>query len=239
MQLRDRTEGWAAGLYLAALTLRGRSDPAAFIHDFTGNDRHVVDYLSAEVLVGQPEKTRNFLLQTSILDRFCASLCDAVTQRSDSRQTLRELEASNFFLVPLDTKREWYTYHHLFGELLRQELRLVESQNIPELHRRACAWHRESGSVSDAIHHATAAGEIASASEMILSHWLEARDRARLVIAPDSKPSSPGSADSRWKRSREMHVFALSRPPRSRSRAGSPKPTSGSRPLPAGRATRS
>jgi len=180
MQLRDRTEGWAAGLYLAALTLRGRSDPAAFIHDFTGNDRHVVDYLSAEVLVDQPEKTRNFLLETSILDRFCASLCDAVTQRSDSRQTLRELEASNFFLVPLDTKREWYRYHHLFGELLRQELRLVEPQNIPELHRRACGWHREFGSVSDAIHHATAAGEIADASEMILSHWLEARDRARL-----------------------------------------------------------
>jgi ATP/maltotriose-dependent transcriptional regulator MalT len=190
LRLRDRTEGWAAGLYLAALTLRGRPDPAAFIQDFAGDDRHVVDYLSTEVLVGQPEETRTFLLQTSILDRFCASLCDAVTQRHDSRRILRELEASNFFLVPLDTKREWYRYHHLFGELLRHELRLAESQNVPAqngpaqnvatLHRRACAWHREFGSVSDAIHHATAAGEVADASEMILSHWLEARDHARL-----------------------------------------------------------
>jgi LuxR family transcriptional regulator, maltose regulon positive regulatory protein len=190
LRLRDRTEGWAAGLYLAALTLRGRPDPAAFIQDFAGDDRHVVDYLSTEVLVGQPEETRTFLLQTSILDRFCASLCDAVTQRHDSRRILRGLEASNFFLVPLDTKREWYRYHHLFGELLRHELRLAESQNVPAqnvasqnvaaLHRRACAWHREFGSVSDAIHHATAAGEVADASEMILSHWLEARDHARL-----------------------------------------------------------
>jgi LuxR family maltose regulon positive regulatory protein len=185
MRLRDRTEGWAAGLYLAALTLRGRPDPVAFIQDFAGDDRHVVDYLSAEVLVGQPDETRAFLLQTSILDRFCAPLCDAVTERHDSRRILRELEASNFFLVPLDTKREWYRYHHLFGELLRHELRLAESQNVPAqnvatLHRRACAWHREFGSVSDAIHHATAAGEVANASEMILSHWLEARDHARL-----------------------------------------------------------
>jgi LuxR family transcriptional regulator, maltose regulon positive regulatory protein len=180
MRLRDRTEGWAAGLYLAALTLRGRADAAAFIQDFAGDDRHVVDYLSTEVLVGQPEEIRVFLLQTCILDRFCASLCDAVTQRHDSRRILRELEASNFFLVPLDTKREWYRYHHLFGELLRQELRLAESHNVPDLHRRACAWHREFGSVSDAIRHAIAAGEVADASEMIFSHWLEARDHARL-----------------------------------------------------------
>jgi LuxR family transcriptional regulator, maltose regulon positive regulatory protein len=180
LRLRDRTEGWAAGLYLAALTLRGRPDAAAFIQDFAGNDRHVVDYLSAEVLVGQPEATRNFLLQTSILDRFCASLCDAVTQRPDSRRILRELEASNFFLVPLDTKREWYRYHHLFGELLRQELRLTESESISGLHRRACAWHREFGSASDAIYHATAAGEIADASELIFNHWLETRDSAEL-----------------------------------------------------------
>lgn len=93
--------------YLAALTLRDRPNAAAFIQDFAGDDRHMVDYLSAEVLVGQPEAIHAFLLQTSILDRFCAPLCDAVTQRSDSRQTLRQLEASNFFLLPLDTKREW------------------------------------------------------------------------------------------------------------------------------------
>ena len=136
LRLRDRTEGWAAGLYLAALTLRGRPDPAAFIQDFAGDDRHVVDYLSTEVLVGQPEETRTFLLQTSILDRFCASLCDAVTQRHDSRRILRGLEASNFFLVPLDTKREWYRYHHLFGELLRHELSAGRVTKRPSPERR-------------------------------------------------------------------------------------------------------
>jgi LuxR family maltose regulon positive regulatory protein len=200
MRLRDRTEGWAAGLYLAALTLRGRADPAAFIQDFAGDDRHVVDYLSAEVLAGQPEETREFLLHTSILERFCASLCDAVRQRSDSRQFLRELEASNFFLVPMDTKRDWYRYHRLFGELLRQELRLVESENIPTLHRRACAWHSEFGSASDAIHHATAAEEFADASELIFSHWLEARDGAQLetILAwLGGLPSEAVTADPR------------------------------------------
>jgi len=180
IRLRDRTEGWAAGLYLAALTLRDRPDAAAFIQDFAGDDRHVVDYLSAEVLVGQPEAIRAFLLQTSILGRFCASLCDAVTQRSDSLRILRELEASNFFLVPLDTKREWYRYHHLFGELLRQELKLADSANIEVLHRRACGLHREFGSPSDAIYHATTAGDIAEASELIFSHWIETRDSAEL-----------------------------------------------------------
>ncbi len=180
IRLRDRTEGWAAGLYLAALTLRGRADADTFIQDFAGDDRHVVDYLSAEVLAGQPEEIRTFLLQTSILDRFRAPLCDAVTARHDSRLLLRELESSNFFLVPLDTRREWYRYHHLFGELLREELRLAEPDGVQALHRRAADWHREYGSPSEAVRHATAAGDIADASELILSHWLEARDRARL-----------------------------------------------------------
>jgi LuxR family maltose regulon positive regulatory protein len=198
-RLRERTEGWVAGLYLAALTLRGRADADTFILDFAGDDRHVVDYLSAEVLAGQPEEIRTFLLQTSILDRFRASLCDAVTGRHDSRRLLRELESSNFFLVPLDTKRDWYRYHHLFGELLRAELRLAEPERIQALHRRACDWHREFGSPSEAIRHATAAGDIADASELILGHWLEARDRARLEtllawldgLPPEAVPSDP------------------------------------------------
>jgi LuxR family maltose regulon positive regulatory protein len=180
-RLRDRTEGWVAGLYLAALTLRGRADADSFIQAFAGDDRLVVDYLSAEVLAGQPQEIRTFLLRTSILDRFRAPLCDAVTGRLDSRRLLRELESSNFFLVPLDTKRDWYRYHHLFGELLREELRLVEPEHIHALHRRACDWHRDFGSPSEAIRHATAAGDIADASELILGHWLEARDRARLA----------------------------------------------------------
>ncbi len=199
-RLRDRTEGWVAGLYLAALTLRGRADAEAFVQDFAGNDRHVVDYLSAEVLAGQPEEIRTFLLRTSILDRFRAPLCDAVTERDDSRRLLRELESSNLFLVPLDTRREWYRYHHLFGELLREELRLVEPDGVQSLHRRAADWHREFGSPSEAIRHATAAGDIADASELILGHWLEARDRARLetlLAWLDGLPSGTVIADPR------------------------------------------
>jgi LuxR family transcriptional regulator, maltose regulon positive regulatory protein len=178
-RLQERTEGWAAGLYLASLTLRGRGDVEEFIEAFAGDDRHVVDYLSAEVMAGQPSGIRSFLLRTSVLDRLCASLCDAVTERSDSRQVLRELESSNFFLVPLDNKREWYRYHHLFAELLRQELRLVEADEIRGLHHRAYVWHREFGSPSDSIRHATAAGDVAEASDLILEHWIETRDRAR------------------------------------------------------------
>ena len=122
-RLLERTEGWPAGLYLAALSLRGRADKHEFIDDFAGDDRHLVDYLTAEVLSGQTDELRQFLLVTSLLDRFNASLCDAVTQTDRSAQILREIETSNLFLVPLDDRREWYRYHHLFGELLRHELR--------------------------------------------------------------------------------------------------------------------
>ena len=119
-RLRELTEGWAAGLYLATLTIRGRASPHEFIEAFAGDHRHVVDYLSAEVLAGLPDETRRFLLHTSVLERLCAPLCDAVTDRPGSVLTLHELERSNFFLIPLDTKREWYCYHHLFSDLLRQ-----------------------------------------------------------------------------------------------------------------------
>jgi LuxR family transcriptional regulator, maltose regulon positive regulatory protein len=178
-RLQERTEGWAAGLYLASLSLRGRGDTEEFIEAFAGDDRQVVDYLSAEVMAGLPGELRSFLLRTSILDRFSAALCDAVAEREDSRQVLRELERSNFFLIPLDTKREWYRYHHLFAELLRQELRLVAPQEISGLHRRAYTWHRELGPPSDAIHHATAAGDATEASDLILEHWIETRNLAR------------------------------------------------------------
>ena len=95
------------------------------------------------MLLGQPDDIRAFLLQTSVLDRFCATLCDAVTERDDSRRILRELESSNFFLVPLDTKRDWYRYHHLFRDLLRMELELIHPEQLTALHRRAHAWHRD------------------------------------------------------------------------------------------------
>jgi LuxR family maltose regulon positive regulatory protein len=181
-RLQERTEGWAAGLYLASLTLRGRGHAYAqeFVREFAGDDRHVVDYLSAEVLSGQTAEVRAFLLRTSLLDRFCAPLCDAVTGGDDARRILREMESSNFFLIPLDSKRVWYRYHHLFAELLRQELALTEPASVSALHRRASAWHREHGTPSEAIRHATAAGDIAEAATLILDHWIPARDRARM-----------------------------------------------------------
>jgi LuxR family maltose regulon positive regulatory protein len=181
-RLQERTEGWAAGLYLASLTLRGRGPAYAeeFVREFAGDDRHVVDYLSAEVLGGQTAEIRAFLLRTSLLDRFCAPLCDAVTRGDDARRILREMESSNFFLIPLDSKRVWYRYHHLFAELLRQELALTEPASIGALHRRASAWHRDHGTASEAIRHATAAGDVADAATLILDHWIAARDRARM-----------------------------------------------------------
>ena len=127
--------------------------PTSSSEDFAGDDRHLVDYLTAEVLGGQPDELRQFLLVTSCLDRFNASLCDAVTQSTHSAQILREIETSNLFLVPLDDKREWYRYHHLFAELLRHELRVDQPEREADVHRRAAAWMLEEGHQSEAITH--------------------------------------------------------------------------------------
>ena len=200
VRLRDLTEGWAAGLYLATLAIRDRASAHEFIEAFAGDDRHVVDYLSSEVLSGLPEETRRFLLETAVLERLCAPLCDAVTDRTGSVRVLHELESSNFFLIPLDTKREWYSYHHLFRELLRHELALDDPEHAHVLHRRASAWHREHGDPSEAIHHATAATDLDDASELILRYWIEFRNDARLetlLAWIDGLPPATVSADSR------------------------------------------
>jgi LuxR family maltose regulon positive regulatory protein len=200
VRLRELTEGWAAGLYLATLSIRGRESAHEFIEAFAGDNRHVVDYLSAEVLAGLSEEMRGFLLETSVLERLSAALCDAVTDRSGSVLVLSDLERSNSFLIPLDTKREWYCYHHLFRELLRNELARAEPEHVQVLHRRASAWHREFGSASEAIHHATAAGDVGDASELILDHWVEARDLARLetlLAWVDGLPSEAVLGDAR------------------------------------------
>jgi ATP/maltotriose-dependent transcriptional regulator MalT len=171
-RLHDRTEGWAAGLYLAVLSMRGREDASGFVASFTGNDRRVVDYLAAEVLAEQREAELEFLLHTSLLDRFCAPLCDAVTGARDSRALLDRIERVNYFLIPLDPRHEWYRYHHLFGELLRHELERREPRRAGELHARAGRWFLDAGMVSEAIGHLTAAGELDAAAELIDSHWL-------------------------------------------------------------------
>lgn len=169
--LRQRTEGWAAGLYLAGLSLRGRDDPARVIAGVTGDSRQIVDYFAAEVLQGQPERIRTFLLHTSVLDRFSGPLCDAVTGMAGSQVLLEELERIQLFLVPLDATRHWYRYHTLFAELLRRELRESEPGLAQTLHRRASAWHREHGTVIEAVEHAIAAGDLADARDLISDHW--------------------------------------------------------------------
>jgi LuxR family transcriptional regulator, maltose regulon positive regulatory protein len=171
-RLMERTEGWPAGLYLAGLSLRGRQDVSAFIAAFQGDNRHVADYLGEEVLARQPDAIRTFLLRTSILERLSGRLCDAVLEADGSAALLAELERSNLFLVPLDDRRQWYRYHHLFAQLLRLELASREPTLLATLHQRAAAWHRQAGNLDEAIGHASAAGEFGEAAALITRHWL-------------------------------------------------------------------
>ena len=178
--LQQRTEGWPAGLYLAALSLRDRTDTRRFIASFAGDDRHVVDYLVAEVLAGQPDELRAFLLRTSILERFCAPLCEAVTGAEDAPAMVEWIERRNLFLVGLDNTRQWYRYHHLFGELLRQELRRTAPREVHELHRRAYEWFRGAGAVTEAVHHAAAAGRVEDVRELVEGNWNRVFNQGRL-----------------------------------------------------------
>jgi ATP/maltotriose-dependent transcriptional regulator MalT len=170
-RLDERTEGWVAGLYLAALSIRGLEDRGRFVERFAADDRHVVDYLGGEVLEAQPESIRERLLRISILDRFCPPLVEAVAKVDDGRATLREIEAAGLFLIPLDSKREWYRFHHLFQQLLRLELARSRPELEPDLHRRAARWHLDAGSAAEAIDHTLAAGDGSQAAELISQHW--------------------------------------------------------------------
>jgi LuxR family maltose regulon positive regulatory protein len=180
-RLVERTEGWAAALYLAGLSLRGREDMSGFIASFHGDNRHVADYLGAEVLARQPDVVRTFLLRTSILERLSGPLCDAVLETAGSADLLRELERSNQFLMSLDDHREWYRYHHLFAELLSTELGSRDAPLVLALHRRAAAWHRDAGNVDEAIHHASAAGDVVEAGALIARNWLVYWRRGRMA----------------------------------------------------------
>jgi LuxR family maltose regulon positive regulatory protein len=154
--LSARTEGWAAGLYLAALWLRGQGSQETDAERFAGDNRHVVDYLSEAVLERLDDNVRTFLLETSIVDRLCTPLADAITQRR-SGGLLENIERSNLFLVPLDETRTWYRYHHLFRQMLRAELARRHPELVADLHGRASGWYRERGLISEAIDHATLA----------------------------------------------------------------------------------
>lgn len=176
--LESRTEGWAVGLQLAALSLRDRADPDAFVEAFTGTHRYVLDYLSEEVLARQPDPVRTFLLRTSILERLSGPLCDAVTRSSGGQGMLEDLERANLFLVPLDEERRWYRFHHLFADLLRARLQQTETDLVPELHRRAAAWCEQHGLIDEAVHHALRSDDATWAARLVEQHLGETLGRA-------------------------------------------------------------
>ncbi|MBE7554704.1 MAG: helix-turn-helix transcriptional regulator [Anaerolineales bacterium] len=165
--LETHTEGWIAGLQLAALSMQGRHDLTRFIQTFTGSHIYVVDYLTEEVLQRQPESMQTFLLQTSILERLSGSLCNAITEESDGQAMLEQLQQHNLFIIPLDDERHWYRYHHLFSELLRARLARTHPDCVPELHRRASSWYEHNGLMAEAVQHALAAGDGTLAARLI------------------------------------------------------------------------
>jgi LuxR family transcriptional regulator, maltose regulon positive regulatory protein len=203
--LAARTEGWAAGLQLAALSLRGQPDVEGFVSAFTGSHRFILDFLAEEVLEQQSDRVRTFLLETSVLERLSGDLCDAVTGRTGSQSLLEQVERAGLFLVPLDEVRGWWRYHHLFAELLRARMQEEQADRAVQLHRSAAAWYQERGLPDDTVRHAVAAGELTWAARLIekyfdelyylggegttLRRWLSAlpddliRSRPRLLLA--------------------------------------------------------
>ena len=165
--LEDRTEGWIAGLQLAALSMQNHQDVHGFIKAFAGDNRYIVDYLAEEVLQSQPEPIRCFLLQTAILDRLSGPLCVAVTGQQESKALLETLERGNFFVIPLDDRRHWYRYHHLFAEVLRVHLLADLPEQVATLYGRASVWFEQHGSLHDAIRHAIAAQDFERAASLI------------------------------------------------------------------------
>ncbi len=168
--LHQRTEGWAAGLRLAAISLAGHPDPERFVAEFSGSDRTVAEYLIAEMLDRQPGHVQDLLLRTSLLDQVNGELADVLTGRPGSERILLDLADANAFVVPLDPERTWFRYHHLFGDLLRLELRRTLPEEIPALHRRAAGWFTLQGQAVEAIRHTQAAGDWAEAARLLADH---------------------------------------------------------------------
>ena len=169
--LENRTEGWIAGLQMAALSLQGRTDTSSFIQAFSGSHRFVLDYLLEEVLQRQTAQVHDFLLQTAILESMCGSLCDAVTGSEDGAAMLEALDRGNLFVVPLDDKRQWYRYHHLFSDVLKERLMAAHPDRISALHLRASEWYAQNGLPPDAISHALASKDFVRAAGLIELAW--------------------------------------------------------------------
>jgi LuxR family maltose regulon positive regulatory protein len=165
--LHHRTEGWITGLHLAALSMQGSKDAREFVQTFTGGHQYILDYLLEEVFRRQSASSQTFLLQTSILERLCGSLCDAVMGRDDGQTMLETLAQANLFILPLDDERHWYRYHHLFADLLRHRLQQTLPAQWPDLHRRAATWYEQHGFINEAIHHALQAEAYPEAARLV------------------------------------------------------------------------
>ncbi len=165
--LEARTEGWIAGLQLAAISMQRRENTVGFIESFTGSHRFILDYLVDEVLGCQPEDVQSFLLETSILERFTGPLCNAVTGKVDGQGMLEQLEQANLFIIPLDNERRWYRYHHLFADLLHSRLQELKPDQVQVLHQRACEWFEQEGLLTEAVNHALIVNEFERAAQLI------------------------------------------------------------------------
>ena len=206
--LESRTEGWVAALQLAGLSMQGRDDVAGFIASFAGDDRYIVDYLVEEVLQRESDQVRSFLLQTSILGRLNGSLCDAVTGQAGGQATLEALHRRNLFLIPLDDRRRWYRYHHLFADVLLARLMDERPAEVATLHQRATEWHEQHGARLEAIRHAIAGRDFARAADLVelaipasrrarqesvLRHWLDALPDEQVRVRPVLSDALAGS----------------------------------------------
>jgi LuxR family transcriptional regulator, maltose regulon positive regulatory protein len=169
--LETRTEGWIAGLHLAAMSIQGHNDIHKFVQDFTGNQYLVLEYLVDEVLKLQHEPVQRLLLETSILQRICAPLCDAVTGSVESERTLTELYRQNLFIIPLDGEHYWFRYHHLFAEFLKSQLKRLRSRDLPELHRRASVWFEKHGYLEESLFHAMAIPDYPYVCRLVVDNW--------------------------------------------------------------------
>jgi len=183
--LTARTEGWPAGIYLAALSLHGKPDKPGLVAAFDGTSAHVVDFLAGEVLASFDPSLQDFMLRTSVLERLSAPLCDAVLQDGDAAAALETLARSNLFLIPLDDRREWFRFHHLFAQILRMELERREPGAAGALHRRAYEWHLAAGTTDEAIHHAVCAGAFDDAAALIEETWVHYANAGRTSSVAD------------------------------------------------------
>ena len=186
--LEKRTEGWVVGLQLAGLAMQGRADVNSFIADFAGEQAYIIDYLADEVFHQQPDEVQAFLLSTSILNRLSGPLCDAILSRDEefaptasSQELLVYLAQNNLFIIPLDDRRQWFGYHHLFAGLLRYRLKQNQPKQVSDLHQRASAWYASHDFVEDALHHTMAAGDFNHAADLIESVGADMMGQGRLA----------------------------------------------------------